>query len=319
MRVLVTGGAGFIGSNLVDALVARGDQVRVLDNLSTGFRENLASAAGKIDFIEGDLRDAALVNAAARDMEVIFHEGAMPSVPRSVEDPLTSFEVNARGTFHVLEAARAAKVRRVVYAASSSAYGDTAVLPKVESMLQQPQSPYAADKVHGENLCRVYTRVHGLECVALRYFNVFGPRQRPDSAYAAVIPKFIAAALAGEPAHIHGDGRQSRDFTYVGDVVQANLLAASAKGAAGLVMNVGAGGRTDLLTLLECIGQYLGKKVAVVHGPDRAGDVRDSQADISLARAALGFDPRTSLEEGLGATVRWFKEHAAAGSRESGS
>lgn len=319
MKVLVTGGAGFIGSNLVDALVARGDQVRVLDNLSTGFRENLAAAAGRIEFIEGDLRDAACVAAAARDVEVIFHEGAMPSVPRSVEDPLTSFEVNARGTFHVLEAARAAKVRRVVYAASSSAYGDTAVLPKVESMLQQPQSPYAADKVHGENLCRVYTRVHGLECVALRYFNVFGPRQRPDSAYAAVIPKFIAAALAGQPAHIHGDGHQSRDFTFVGDVVQANLLAASAKGAAGLVMNVGAGGRTDLLQLLDCIGTCLGKRVAVVHGPERAGDVRDSQADISLARATLGFDPRTSLEEGLGATVRWFKEHAAAQPRESGS
>jgi UDP-glucose 4-epimerase len=311
MRVLVTGGAGFIGSHIVDALVARGDEVRVLDNLSTGFRENLADVAPKIEFIEGDLRDAACVARAVQGVEVVFHEGAMPSVPRSIEDPLTSFEVNARGTFNVLEAARASKVRRVVFAASSSAYGDTAVLPKVESMLQQPQSPYAADKVHGENMCRVYSRVHGLPCVALRYFNVFGPRQRPDSAYAAVIPKFIAAALAGDPVHIHGDGLQSRDFTYVRDVVQANLLAAEAPGAAGLVMNVGAGGRTDLLTLVRCIAASLGKEIAVAHGPTRAGDVRDSQADIGLARATLGFDPRTPLDVGLRDTVRWFVERAA--------
>jgi UDP-glucose 4-epimerase len=312
MRVLVTGGAGFIGSHIVDALVARGDEVRVLDNLSTGFRENLAEVAQQIEFIEGDLRDASCVARAVQGVEVVFHEGAMPSVPRSIEDPLTSFEVNARGTFNVLEAARASKVRRVVFAASSSAYGDTAVLPKVESMLQQPQSPYAADKVHGENMCRVYSRVHGLPCVALRYFNVFGPRQRPDSAYAAVIPKFIAAALAGNPVHIHGDGLQSRDFTYVKDVVQANLLAAEAAGAAGLVMNVGAGGRTDLLTLVRCIGASLGKELSVTHGPTRAGDVRDSQADIGLARATLGFDPRTPLDVGLRDTVRWFVEREAS-------
>ena len=306
MKVLVTGGAGFIGSNLTDALVARGDQVRVLDNFSTGHEANLAAVAQRIELVRADLRDAAAVKAACVGVDVVFHEGAMPSVPRSVDDPATSFAVNAMGTLNVLLGAKECGVKRVVYAASSSAYGDTAVLPKREDMLQQPQSPYAADKVHGENLCRVFTRVYGLECVALRYFNVYGPRQRPDSAYAAVIPKFIDALLRGEAARIDGDGGQSRDFTFVRDVVEANLLAAVAPKAPGQVMNIGAGGRIDLLTLLREIAAAIGVPARANHGPDRAGDVRDSQADISLAQRILGYNPNTPLSTGLKATVDWF-------------
>ncbi|MSR75395.1 MAG: SDR family oxidoreductase [Planctomycetes bacterium] len=316
MKVLVTGGAGFIGSNIVDALVARGDSVRVLDNLSTGHEANLADVAERIEFLKTDLRDAAAVMSACKGVDLVFHEGALPSVPRSVDDPATSFAVNALGTLNVLLAAKECGVKRVVYAASSSAYGDTAVLPKREDMLQQPQSPYAADKVHGENLCRVFTRVYGLECVALRYFNVFGPRQRPDSAYAAVIPKFVDALLRGEAVHIHGDGKQSRDFTYISDVVKANLLAAEAASAPGQVLNIGAGGRTDLLTLLHEIAACLGVPANAVHGPDRAGDVRDSQADIGLAQRILGYNPNTPLSTGIAATVKWFRAQHAANARE---
>lgn len=307
MKCLVTGGAGFIGSNIVQALVGRDARVRVFDNLSTGFEENLSEVASRVEFVKGDLRDREAVRRACDGVEVVFHQAAMPSVPRSVEDPVTSFEVNAGGTLNVLLGARAAGARRVVYAASSSAYGDTPTLPKHEGMLQNPLSPYAADKVHGENLCRVFTATMGLPCVALRYFNVFGPRQRPDSAYAAVIPKFIDAVVAGRRPVIHGDGRQSRDFTFVANVVGANLLAAEAPDAPGHVINLGNGSRTDLIELLELIGDACGRRVEPVFDPPRAGDVRDSQADITMARKVLGYRPTVELREGLRLTVDWFR------------
>lgn len=308
MKCLVTGGAGFIGSNLVEALVQRGDEVTVLDNLATGFESNLADLLPHIEFVRGDLRDREAVAKAASGAEVVFHQGAMPSVPRSVEDPVTSFEVNAGGTLNVLMAARDRGVRRVVYAASSSAYGDTPVLPKHEGMVQNPRSPYAADKVHGENLMRVFHATYGLETVGLRYFNVFGPRQRPDSAYAAVIPKFIAALLSREPPVIHGDGRQSRDFSFVSNVVRANLQAAAAPDAPGHVMNLGNGGRTTLIELYDMIAGILGVRVEPVFGPPRPGDVRDSQADIALARRLIGYAPDVDLRKGLQATVEWFRK-----------
>ena len=310
MRCLVTGGAGFIGANLVRSLLQRGDEVAVLDNFSTGLRENLESVQGDIELFECDLRDAEAVKRACEGREVVFHEGAMPSVPRSVDEPRASFEINAGGTLNVLLAAKESGVRRVVYAASSSAYGDTPVLPKHEGMPHNPQSPYAADKVHGENLCKVFTRVYGLECVALRYFNVFGPLQRPDSAYAAVIPKFIRAAMDGVSPIVHGDGGQSRDFTYIDNVVRINQLAAEAPGAPGRVFNVGAGGRTSLLELLELIGNEFGTKIVPEFTETRAGDVRDSQADISLAREHLGYDPDGDLAAGIAQTVAWFRTQA---------
>lgn len=307
MKCLVTGGAGFIGSNLTHALLGRGAEVSVFDNFSTGHRENLEEIVGDITLVEGDLRDKDAVADAMRGVEVVFHQGAMPSVPRSVEDPVTSFEVNAKGTLHVLLGAKAAGVRRVVYAASSSAYGDTPTLPKHEGMPQNPLSPYAADKVHGENLCRVFTASMGLDCVGLRYFNVFGPRQRPDSAYAAVIPRFIEAVVSGNQPVIYGDGQQSRDFTFVQNVIGANLLAAEAPEAPGNVMNVGNGERTTLLELLEKVCEVCGRGVAPIHEDVRLGDVKDSQADISLARRVLGFEPTVDLAAGLKLTVDWFK------------
>lgn len=311
MRCLVTGGAGFIGSNLTQALVARGEEVRVFDNLETGLRSNLDEVADRIELVEADVRDLEALKLAMKDVEVVFHQAALGSVPRSVEDPVTSFEINARGTLHVLMAAQQAGVRRVVYAASSSAYGDTEVLPKHEEMPQRPQSPYAADKLHGESLCRAFSKSYGLGCVALRYFNVFGPRQRPDSAYAAVIPKFIDAVRSGTPPTIHGDGGQTRDFTFVQNVVGANLLAAEAgEKAVGRVMNVGNGARTSLLQLLEIIQEVLGTSVEPSFTEVRAGDVRDSQADISLAKELIGYEPTVDLLEGLRHTVAWFGERS---------
>ncbi|MAG57445.1 MAG: LPS biosynthesis protein WbpP [Planctomycetes bacterium] len=307
MKCLVTGGAGFIGSNLVQALVGRGEDVTVLDSLATGHRSNLEEVADRITFIEGDLRDRDAVARAVAGTEVIWHQGAMPSVPRSIEDPVTSFEVNAGGTLNILMAARDAGTRRVVFAASSSAYGDTPTLPKHELMPPNPLSPYAADKIHGENLCRVFSASMGLECVGLRYFNVFGPRQRPDSAYAAVIPCFIHAVLNDERPIIYGDGTQSRDFTFIQNVIGANLLAADAPDAPGEVMNLGNGSRTSLLELLDMICAACGKTVEPVFEPPRAGDVKDSQADITRAQTLLGFEPTVDLAGGLGHTVEWFK------------
>lgn len=314
MKCLVTGGAGFIGSNLAHALVARGEDVRVLDNLATGLTQNLDEIRDRIEFIEGDLRDEDAVKRACEGREVVFHQAALPSVPRSVDDPLSSFDVNARGTLNLYLAAKDAGVRRVVYASSSSAYGDTPTLPKHEGMPQRPMSPYAADKMHGENLCRVFFSSYGLECVALRYFNVFGPRQRPDSAYAAVIPAFVDAVTSGRRPLVHGDGGQTRDFTFIQNVVGANLLAATAPDAPGHVMNVGNGRRTSLLELLSHICDACGVQVEPEFAPTRAGDVRDSLADISQARKLLGYEPTVDLAEGLAITVEWYRSQKAQAS-----
>ena len=298
-RALVTGGAGFIGGHIVERLLREGWKVRVLDDFSTGRAENLASVASQIELLKGDIRDAALVTRAVEGVEVVFHEAAVPSVPRSVEEPVRTNDVNVNGTLNVLEQARQAGVRRVVYAASSSAYGDTPTLPKIESMPANPMSPYALQKYVGEVYCRLYANLYGLETVALRYFNIYGPRQNPDSEYAAVIPRFLRACLRGESPRIYGDGEQTRDFTFVGDAVQANLLAADAKRASGHVMNVGGGARTSLNLLLETIRQITGTKLLAIHEPARAGDVRDSLAALDRAGELLGYVPGTSLRQGL--------------------
>jgi UDP-glucose 4-epimerase len=306
MECLVTGGAGFIGSHLVEALVHRGDTVRVLDNLSTGRLENLEAVRERIELIEADLTDLDAVRAATRDVEVVFHQGALASVPRSVADPLATHQACATGTLHVLMAAREAGARRVVYAASSSAYGKSERLPKRETDPTLPLSPYAVAKLAGEQYCAAFSVVYGLETVRLRYFNVFGPRQPPDSAYAAVIPLFIRAMLAGRRPVIHGDGQQSRDFTFVEDVVQANLKAAEAPGVSGKVYNIACGGRTSLLELAARINALLGTEIHPTHDDPRPGDVRHSQADIGRARSELGYLPRYDLEEGLRSCVAHY-------------
>jgi len=313
-RALVTGGAGFIGGHLAERLVADGWRVRVLDDFSSGREANLAAVADRVEIVRGDLRDEATARAAVEGVEVVFHQGAVPSVPRSVAEPLRTNAVNVDGTLLVLECARHAGVRRVVYAASSSAYGDTPVLPKVETMPGNPLSPYALQKYAGEVYCRLYAGLYGLETVALRYFNVFGPRQDPTSQYAAVIPKFITACLEGEPAHIHGDGGQTRDFTSVFDAVAANVLAADAPRASGHVCNVAAGRRTSLLELLAEIQRQTGTDVAPIHDPPREGDVRDSLASLERSRELLGYEPRVGLEEGIRLTVAHLeKERAGQG------
>jgi UDP-glucose 4-epimerase len=298
-KCLVTGGAGFIGSHLVEALVEQGHAVRVLDNFSTGSRENLAAVRPRIEVMEADLTDLDAVRAAVRGVEVVFHQGALASVPRSVADPLATHQVCATGTLHVLMAAREAGARRVVYAASSSAYGASTRLPKNETDPTLPLSPYAVAKLAGEQYCAAFSEVYGLETVRLRYFNVFGPRQSPDSPYAAVIPLFLQAMLAGRSPVIHGDGLQSRDFTFVADVVQANLLAAEAPGVRGKVYNIACGNRTSLLELVAKINDLLGTAIRPVHDAARPGDVRHSQADISQVRQDLGYAPRTDMVHGL--------------------
>jgi nucleoside-diphosphate-sugar epimerase len=309
---LVTGGAGFIGSHITEALVKRGDRVRVLDNLMTGRRENLAHLANRIEFIEADIRDAAATRRAMDGVHVVFHQAAIPSVPRSVDEPQLNHEANSNGTFNVLLAARDAVVRRVVYAASSSAYGETEELPKRESMPPSPLSPYAAAKLFGEYYCQVFTRVYGLETVSLRYFNVFGPRQDPSSPYSGVISKFVTTLLQGETPVIFGDGEQSRDFTYVANVVDANLRAAEAPAAAGQMMNLGIGQRVTLNQLLAELQNILGTQLTPRYEAARAGDVRHSLADISLAEQLLGYKPLVGLAEGLEYTVAWYRENHAA-------
>jgi nucleoside-diphosphate-sugar epimerase len=307
---LVTGGAGFIGSNIVSALLQRGDTVRVLDNFSTGRRENLSTVAEHIDLIEGDITHLDDVRQACEGVEVVFHEAALPSVPRSIEDPIQSDESNVRGTLNVLVAARDAGVRRVVYASSSSVYGEQAVdQPKVETMTPQPISPYAVAKISGEYYCQVFHQVYGLETVALRYFNVFGPRQNPDSEYAAVIPKFITALLNGDSPTIYGDGEQTRDFTYVGNVVDGNLLAAEAPAerVSGQTINLAMGNFVSLNDLVAELQTIIGSSVEAVHTAPRPGDIKHSLAEVGKAHELLGFDPAISFEEGLTRTVDWYR------------
>lgn len=306
---LITGGAGFIGSNIVYELVARSEDVRVLDNFSTGRRENLAEVLNDIKLIEGDLRDPDACRRAVQGVDYVLHQGAIPSVQRSVEEPFTSNDANVNGTLNLLIAARDAGVRRVVYASSSSVYGDPPTLPKREDMAPQPKSPYAVSKLAAEHYCKVFTEVYGLETVSLRYFNVFGPRQDPTSQYSAVIPLFVKAILAGEPPVVYGDGLQSRDFTYVSNNVEASLLAATAPGIAGQVFNIACGKRYTLLQLIAMLNAILDTHIETVFAPPRQGDVKHSLADIRLAQERMGYTVDVNFEAGLEKTVAWYREH----------
>jgi UDP-glucose 4-epimerase len=306
MKTLVTGGGGFIGSNVVRALLARGDDVRVLDNFATGSRANLAGLEHDVQLVEGDLRSYERVHAAVRGAEVVFHQGALPSVPRSVQDPLTTTAVNIEGTLNVLLAARDEGVRRIVNASSSSVYGDTGALPRVESQAPDPISPYAVAKLAAERFCTSFTRVYGMEIVSLRYFNVFGPRQDPTSQYAAVVPRFIRAVAAGEPVTIYGDGEQSRDFTFVDNVVGANLLAADAPGVGGEILNIATGSSVTVNALADAIGALLAKPVAKAYEPAREADVRASWADVAEAKRLLGFEPQIDFDDGLRRTADYL-------------
>jgi UDP-N-acetylglucosamine/UDP-N-acetyl-alpha-D-glucosaminouronate 4-epimerase len=309
MRVLVTGGAGFIGSNLVRALAADGDTVRVLDDFSTGRQANLDGLGGDVEVIEGDIRDPLAVRKAVAGVEVVHHLAALPSVARSVADPRAAHEVNVDGTLTVLLEARDAGVGRLVYASSSSVYGNTPTLPKHEEMPVSPRSPYAAAKLAGEAYCRAFAGVYPLETVCLRFFNVFGPRQDPASQYAAVVPRFVTRMLVGRPAEVTGDGGQTRDFTYVANAVSACRLAAAAgPEAVGEAMNVGCNERISVLDLVELVNDRLGRRVEPVFTAPRPGDVRDSQAAIDKAQRLLGYRPLVPVRDGLAATVAWFAE-----------
>jgi nucleoside-diphosphate-sugar epimerase len=305
--ILVTGGAGFIGSHLVQALQARGEPVRVLDDLSSGRRENLGPALGRVELVLGDLADLELVRRAVEGCSAVLHQGARPSVERSIQDPLATHRANANGTLNLLLAARDAGVRRVVLASSSSVYGDSPSLPKSEEDPPQPKSPYALSKLAAELYAQQFWRLYQLETVTLRYFNVYGPRQDPESEYAAVVPRFIRAALRGEPATIFGDGGQTRDFTFIGDVVRANLLALTSAGAVGEVLNIAAGQQISVKRLHTLIGRIAGCEIAPRHAPARAGEVRDSQAATGRAEQLLGFRTEIPLEKGLGETVDYFR------------
>jgi nucleoside-diphosphate-sugar epimerase len=307
-QFLVTGGAGFIGSHIIDELLLRGETVRVLDNLATGKRENLEHCLERIDFIEGDIRDLETCRGACAEVDYVLHQAALGSVPRSMEDPLTSHDVNVTGTLKMLIAARDAGVKRFVYAASSSTYGDHTALPKVEDRIGNPLSPYAVTKYADELYARVFGRCYGLETVGLRYFNVFGPRQDPFSQYAAVIPLFVSALLRGEAPTINGDGEQTRDFTYVGNAVEANLLACAAPGeAVGEVFNIACNERTSLNQLYRRLQELLDSNIAPVYGPSRVGDVRDSLADIGKAGRLLGYDGEIKFDEGLRSSIEWYR------------
>jgi nucleoside-diphosphate-sugar epimerase len=319
-RYLVTGGAGFIGSNLVAALVSAGERVRVLDNLETGRWEHLDTIPEQsaIERMEGDIRDAATVAKAAQGVEVIFHEAALGSVPRSVENPSYSDAVNCGGTVTVLDVARTQKVRRVIFAASSAAYGETPALPKREDMTPLPMSPYAVTKLASEYYLKVFADIYGLETMSLRYFNVFGPNQTPDGAYAAAIPRFIDAAIQGRPIQIFGDGEQTRDFCYIDNTVRANLLAAgSPRKLAGEVANIAGGRRISLNELCTEIGRIMGQKVAVEHVAPRAGDIRHSLADISRAEELLGYKPLVRWEDGIGPTLSYLQTLRSKGPTEA--
>lgn len=308
-KYVVTGGAGFIGSHIVQRLLSRGDQVRIADDFSSGRRENVPSG---VEVVEGDLADPAVAARAAAGCQFVIHQAAIPSVPRSVKDPVTSNRANVDGTLNMLIAARDAGATRFVFAGSSSVYGDTAVLPKREDMKASPLSPYALQKYVGEQYCQMFTRLYGLETVVTRYFNVFGPRQQPGSPYSGVISLFIEALADGKAPTVHGDGRQTRDFTFVADVVTGVLKCCEAPNVAGEVINVACGGRISLLDLIRSVQTILNSHVEPVFGPSREGDVRDSQADISKARKLLGFSPEVPFDEGLRQTVAWFQSRPRA-------
>lgn len=312
MRVLVTGGAGFIGSNLVHELLARGHVVRVLDNFSSGHRHNLARVEGDVELIEGDLRSYERVHHAVRGCEVVFHQGALPSVPRSVQDPITTSEINVGGTLNVLLNARDEGVRRLVFASSSSIYGDAPGFPRVESAAPMPLAPYAVSKLAAEQYCRVFSTVYGLATVSLRYFNVFGRRQDPASQYSAVIPRFMSAMRDGRPPTIYGTGGQSRDFTHIDNVVAANIVAMNAPDAWGQVFNIGCGSDHSLNELVETLNRLLGSQIEPIHTARRPGDVDRSWADISRAEKVLGYVPAVDFEEGLRRTLESLEEAAGA-------
>jgi UDP-glucose 4-epimerase len=311
VKVLVTGGGGFIGSNLVRALAERGDDVRVLDNFSTGNRANLADLADDVEVVEGELRSYERVHAATRGVEVVFHQGALPSVPRSVQDPLTTGAVNVEGTLNVLLAARDEGIRRVVFASSSSVYGNSDELPRVETQNPDPISPYGVSKLAAERYCVSFARVYPIETVALRYFNVFGPNQDPTSQYAAVVPRFVTAIAEERTVTVYGDGEQKRDFTFVSNIVEANLLAADADGVSGRVLNVATGRGTSVNELADTVGAVLGKGVEREYDEERSGDVRDSWADVARAEELLGWQPRVEVEAGLRIVADSFLDRVA--------
>ena len=307
MRYLVTGGAGFIGSNIVDELVRRGHELVVLDDLSAGKESNLADVRGKIDLRVGSITDLATVQSACHGADYVIHLAARTSVPRSVQNPVETNHVNIDGTLNVLVAARDAKVRRFVYAASSSAYGETPTLPKTEAMQPDPISPYGITKYVGELYARVFGRVYGLENVCIRYFNVFGPRQDPTSQYSGVLSRFMLAVIEGHAPVVYGDGEQSRDFTFIENIVDETLRACEAPGASGMVFNGGTEARITLNQVLKLLEKITGKNIEAKYDPPRTGDIRDSQADVSLARKMLGYEPRVHFEEGLKRTWQWYK------------
>jgi UDP-glucose 4-epimerase len=309
-RILVTGGAGFIGSNLTEALLKQGHWVWVLDNFSTGKRENLVfdKEYPSLEIIDGDIRDLAICRKVMKDIEVVFHQAALPSVQRSVEDPLISNSVNVEGTLNILLSSRDTGVKRLIYASSSSIYGDTPTLPKQEEMPPNPLSPYALQKYIGEHYCRLFFQLYGLETVSLRYFNVFGPKQDPNSIYSAVIPRFIDALLEGHPPIVFGDGEQSRDFTYIDNVIQANLLAMHVDRLNGEPINIACGKRTSLNQLLAILYDIFGTKVSPIYQEPRKGDVRHSLADIRKGKQILNYEPNVGIEAGLKKTVEYFKE-----------
>lgn len=306
MKYLVTGGAGFIGSNIVAELLKRGNEVRVLDNFSSGKRENLRDFSGDIELIEGDIRSYHIVSQAVKGVEVVLHQAALPSVPRSIKDPITSNDVNVNGTLNILDASVLNGVRRVIYASSSSVYGDNPELPKHEGMLPNPLSPYAVSKLAGEKYCSVFSQIYGLETISLRYFNVFGPNQDPSSQYSAVIPKFIRAMLNNEQPLIFGDGKQSRDFTYVSNVVDANILSATAECNSGIAMNCAFSGFITLNELVEKINENIGKDIKPVYEEPRAGDIKHSFADIKLAKNKINYSPLIDFDKGLKLTIKSF-------------
>jgi len=315
---LVTGGAGFIGSNIVEALVSQGEAVRVVDNLSTGHAENLRGVSHQIDFQEVDIGNLAQLKEVVRGVDYVLHQAAIPSVPRSVVDPISSHNADVTGTLHVLWASKEAGVKRVVYAASSSAYGDSVQLPKHEDMPVNPISPYGLMKFMGEEYCRLFTSLYGLETVSLRYFNVFGPRQDPTSQYSGVLSRFITVMLRGKSPVIFGDGEQSRDFTYVSNVVAANLLACHAPKAAGRMYNVACGQRISLNQVVEILNRVLGTQFPAVHEPARVGDIKHSLAHIARAEAELNYKPAVGFEEGLTKTVAWYRAYLDGGSQADG-